>query len=82
MDIDQLLNERVLELFGPETLELDEEYQADISLQRVHTIHPQQINIKEQLKAQAKYRRKTDQVLVGTDLSNAKYDPSQTDRQC
>lgn len=57
MDIDQLLNERVLELFGPETLELNEEYQADIALQRIHTLPPLQIDTKEQLKAQAKYRR-------------------------
>jgi len=57
MDIEQLLNERVLELFGPETLELNEEYQTDISLKRIHTLPPSENSTKDLLKAQAKYRR-------------------------
>lgn len=57
MDIDQLVEERVLELFGPETSELDEDYQTAITLQRVQLLPLSTIDTTNQLKAQAKYDR-------------------------
>lgn len=47
----------ILELFGPEYLELDSEYLSKISLQRIQIEPILPINDKEQLKAQARYER-------------------------
>ncbi|KNE87659.1 hypothetical protein PSTG_18950, partial [Puccinia striiformis f. sp. tritici PST-78] len=50
-------SDRILELFGPEYLELDSEYQADISIQRIQPTVTQPMDSIIQLKAQAKYNR-------------------------
>jgi len=57
MNIDQLLAERVLELYGTEVIELDQEYQAAISLKRIQTTSQPPLSHREQLKAEAKYKR-------------------------
>ncbi|CAI6370601.1 unnamed protein product [Macrosiphum euphorbiae] len=76
MDIDQLLSERVLELFGLETLELDNQYQVDISLQHIQPVASEYVDQKEQLKAQAKYRREADAKLTKYSLEPTFYMPS------
>lgn len=57
MDLDQFLAERVLELYGTETTELDQEYQETIALNRIQTTSQPPLSRKEQLKAEAKYQR-------------------------
>jgi len=56
MDMDQFLAERVLELYGTETMELDQEYQKTILLNRIQTTYQPPLSHKEQLKAEAKYK--------------------------
>lgn len=60
MDHKSLNSDLIIELFGPEYLELDSEYMSDAALQRIQIEPTQRTDPKEHMKAQARFQREAE----------------------